>query len=182
MKTKIVIGVILLLLALSYWMIETIIAQQNLHKNSPGTPDAIVHKATYSRSNSDGQITDRLTAQTVYHYSHNDTSKLLNPTLILYNPNQPPWIVTAKLAIATQGTNKVVLINDVKITQHQKSGDTVLTTNKLTVWPNRKFAKTLDAVTITQPDSVVHAQGLTANFKTGVIHLLAKARGHYAPK
>ena len=181
MKTKIMIVITLLAMALSYWMVETIIDQQNMHKDSPDIPDSFVHNAVYIRTNNNGAVIDKLTALTVYHFGRDNTSKLITPILVIYNPDKPPWVITAKLAIATQGTDKVVLKHNVKITQKNPDGDTIFTTDELTVWPDRKYAETLRPVTIVQPWSKMHSQGLTANFNTGNVHLLAKARGQYKP-
>jgi lipopolysaccharide export system protein LptC len=58
---------------------------------------------------------------------------------------------------------------------------TTLQTDSLTVFPDKQQAKTDAAITITQPDAIVHAVGMLANLELGTIKLLTATRGEYVP-
>ena len=155
-------------------------AQTKTNHNT-NEPNSVIINAHYIHTNAQGQITEKLTSPKIISYKQNDKSVLQTPHLILYG-NKAPWIITADIGISLDDSQKIILKDNVKIVQHNPNGNTVFTTNEITVWPKKKFARTEQLVTIKQPGSIVKGQGMTVDMNTAEVKLLNNARGQYEPQ
>lgn len=177
----VIIAGFLLAILLSWLSIHHIVKQQPDQQASKATePSSIINNANYVHTNDQGKVTETLIAPKIIHFDKNDSSTLIEPTVTLYG-NKAPWVITAKTGYSYHGSEKIILKDDVKIRQHNKDGDTILTTTEATIWPKKKFASTEALVTIIQPGSSVQGKGMTVDMETGDVHLLNSARGQYEP-
>ena len=117
---------------------------------------------------------------------HNGETLLDKPYIIVYNDvHNPPWTITAGYGYTDNRTRTLHLKENVKLTQRQSPSTNVkrvLTTSELLIFPKRRYATTDKPVTITEPDSQLHAVGLRANFKTDNIELLSEVKGQMKGK
>jgi LPS export ABC transporter protein LptC len=182
---------LLSLVAFSSWLLYFAVNGAHLfHKISPTVPNAIAYNITANNFDDNGVLKSRLFAAQMIHYPKDNTTKVLQPKVILYDANakEEPWIITAKYANAINGTAKIILWDDVVI--HQTAGksnpDIIINTTSLTFYPKEQIAETNQPVTMTEKGqdnsvSTVKAVGIKANQKTGEIELLSNARGYYDP-
>ena len=153
--------------------------------SEPTQSDGFMIDVIAIKTNAAGQPKSTLISPKLTHYPKNNQTKLLKPhfTFLSKKPRENPWQITANFGLATQGITKVLLWDHVVIHQatSQANKDTRILTSKLTVYPNKNFAKTNKNVVLYQPGSVVKSKGMEANFDTGAINLLSQSRGEYVP-
>jgi lipopolysaccharide export system protein LptC len=171
-----------LALGASFWLMhQSFLSLDKVGMSRSTTPDAFMTDADYISFNPQGQWSSRLHAARITHYPERDTSILEVPKMI--SRSSPlTWIITANKGIARNGLKIIDLVDQVQIDRiHAQKGKTLtLNTTTLTAYPEQKLARTDRPVTIVQPDSTVHATGLTADLNTGDIHLLSQVRGIYS--
>ncbi len=176
---------LLLILAagLSSW---SILISKKAHitpSGKPNEPDAFMENVTATIINKEGVRSILIESPRMVHYAENDTTVIETPKITIYRNSPEPWLINSDYARATQGTNKIFFWSNVVI-HHPYDESTPITTfktNTLTVFPQDKRAETADAVVLTQPETVVHAVGMTANLNDGEVKLLSQARGEYVP-
>lgn len=176
---------LLLILAagLSSW---SILISKKAHITPSGKatePDAFIEKVTATIINKEGVRSLLIESPRMVHYAENDTTLIETPHVTIYRDTPEPWHVNSDYAKATQGTNKIFFWSNVVI-HHPYDESTPITTfktNTLTVFPQQKIAQTDDEVILVQPETIVHAVGMTANLNDGEIKLLSQARGEYVP-
>lgn len=147
-----------------------------------GKPDAFMEEVTATIINKEGSPSIQIVATKMTHYVTNDTTEIIKPLLTLYRKSPKPWHLTADHARSLQGTDEILLWENVVI---QHPGDinneqTTLLTPTLTVYPEKQIALTPDPVTIHQPNSEIFAVGMNADLVTGAVKLLSQARGEYS--
>jgi lipopolysaccharide export system protein LptC len=168
---------------LSSW---SILISQKPRITAPGKstePDAFMENIIATIINKEGARSLLIESPRMVHYTDNDTTVIESPHITVYRDSPEPWHINSDFAKATQGTNKIFFWSNVVI-HHPVDESTPITTfktNTLTVYPKEKIAQTADEVTLTQPESIVHAIGMTANLNDGEIKLLSQARGEYVP-
>lgn len=176
-----ILVILLIAIVISWLSIDAIFKNKQTVKTiSQESPNSIIYDAHYIHTNNQGIITEELSAPKVIHYAKNDTSQFNQPVLTLFG-KKAPWVVTANTGLSYQGSGKIILKDNVKISQQNPDGATVLTTSEATIWPKKKFASTAAPVRIVQANNSIEGQGMTVDMQTGEIHLLSNARGEYAP-
>lgn len=173
---------LLFALALSIWLMQqSSLGLDNTNANQLTTPDAFMTEANYTGFDVLGQWNSRIHATVITHYPDQDTTRLETPQMTSRSASPLTWIITADHGTSRHGLKTIYLSNNVVVDRvHVVNGKTLtFTTSALTAYPEQKFAKTDQPVTIVQPGSTVHATGLTANMNTGDIHLLSSVQGIY---
>jgi lipopolysaccharide export system protein LptC len=98
----------------------------------------------------------------------------------LYRGTELPWKVSSERAeVAPQG-KEVELIDSVRVERTDAKGrPTILTTSRLTVFPDKEYAQTEQAVRIVAANGVTTAQGMKAYLNDGRMLLLSNVRGQH---
>lgn len=145
------------------------------------TVDMTIKDISIKEFNKNGELTNFIESQEINHIPQNDTHILTGPHIIVQEGNQEPWDINAKTARAIHGGEKVTFSNDVKIVQKKPAnvGDIKLYTDKITYFPNKKYAITKNDVKLQQNNSIVEATGLKAFLTESRIQFLKNARGRY---
>lgn len=143
--------------------------------------DMTINNINIKEFNANGKLTNFIESKEVNHIPQHDTHILTNPHIIVKEGEQLPWDINAKSATATHGGQKVTFSKDVKIIQKQPSniGNIQLYTDKITYFPNKKYAITKNDVKLQQNNSIVEATGLKAYLTESRIQFLKNARGRY---
>ena len=147
-------------------------------------PDSFMENVTATIINKDGKPSLVIKSPKLVHYPKDDTVDITSPEITLYRDTPEPWHIKSNHAKATDGINKIFFWSNV-IINHNKDKSapiTTFTTDTLTVFPMEYIAKTDDNITLKQPETTVHAKGMTANWSNGEIKLLSSARGEYDPQ
>lgn len=145
--------------------------------------DGIILDLTVSRYDESGKLASYLQTSRLEHIPQNETHFLQSPRIVIEEPNQPAWEITASQARAFHKGEKIIFTHHVVI--HQAKSETTqestITTEKLVYFPKKKLATTEQAVRFEQPGSVVYSQGMKAYLADKRVEL-SKARATYEPK
>ncbi|HSC84358.1 MAG TPA: LPS export ABC transporter periplasmic protein LptC [Pseudomonas sp.] len=170
-----------LLAAVGYWNIRP---ESFLDKPSAAETDQAIdfyvinaHTVQYLE---DGKLQYTMTADKLEHLKASDVSLVQKPDLQLYRGTELPWHVQSERGeVAPQGT-EVELIDKVRIARTDAKGrPIVITSSRMTVFPDKEYAQTQQAVRIEAANGVTTAQGMKAYMNDGRINLLSNVRGQH---
>lgn len=158
-------------------------SQPILTKITPGEPDAFMENIVATFMDKLGKPALKLETPKMIHYSENDVADLVTPHVTVFRDSSQPWHINAKHAKTKQGIAEITFWDNVIIHHLADSAHPITTmrTDTLTILPNQQVAKTDEAVTVTQPDTVVSAIGMLANWDEGTVKLLSQAKEEYVP-
>ncbi len=165
----------------------TIYILKDTHQHNPTAnantkgPEAVMENVIAIQMNSSGHIQSKLHTPKMVRYPGENRVTILQPRLEIYNATGKPWQIVAKQGEATETADKIELWQEVRIKQPNNlyQNSTTLLTERLSIFPNDKIAKTSQAVTVQQPGITMQARGLNANIGSGHIELLSNVEGQY---
>jgi len=179
--TSILLIIALVLSGLSIWFSHQ--SRSSAVDNHPNEPDAYMENIVATIMNKQGTPSLKIEAPSMTHYVEDDTTHIQYPHVTVYRQSPQPWYINSSYAEASNGTEEILFSNNVVI--HHPADianpNTTMETASLTVFPDKQQAKTDNAVTITQPDTVIHAIGMLADLTDGTVKLLSQAKGDYVP-
>jgi lipopolysaccharide export system protein LptC len=146
-------------------------------------PDGLMEDVVTTIMNKQGTPSLKVTTPRMTHYTSNDSTDIEKPVVTIYRHSPNPWYISSDHAKATGGVSQIVFWSHVvlKHSEDKENPTTTMNTDTLTVFPDKRTAETNQAVTISQPDIVVHATGMLANMNDGTVKLLSKTQGEYVP-
>ncbi|WXL26700.1 LPS export ABC transporter periplasmic protein LptC [Ectopseudomonas mendocina] len=173
---------VLLVGALGYW--------KNLRPDAstnPAQPDAAKQTIDFYANNTytiefqeDGTLDYELLADKVEHVKATDITLVTNPKMDLFRGEEQPWKIQSTRSEVSPGGKEIELIDNVRIERtDEKNRTTILTTTRLTVFPDKEFAQTAQPVKIDAADGVTTAVGMKAYLNDSRMHLLSNVRGQY---
>lgn len=128
----------------------------------------------------DGKVQYEMTSDKVEHLKTSQVTLLTNPDLNLYRGTEFPWHVTSKRGEVNPDGTEVELIDSVRIARTDaKDRETIITSSRMTVFPQKQYAQTDQAVRIDGAGGVSTGKGMKAYLKESRIHLLSNVRGQY---
>ena len=144
-------------------------------------PNAFMRKVNYYQYSDEGNLHSHLVSPFIVQFSYKNSSYFISPHCLIYTSQHVPWIISADRGKSQNGIEWIYLWGHVKIHEPTQATKikTTITTRNITIFPYRSFAQTDQPVTIVRPNSLIKAIGMTADLKTGIIHLLSHARGIY---
>jgi lipopolysaccharide export system protein LptC len=97
-----------------------------------------------TRMDKDGKPNYRLQADHMLHFADDDSTKLVQPSLVTLAPDKPPVHLTAKDGDVTSGGDVVKLYGDVHLLRAPTADDPGLTAtaSRMTIWPDDDIART----------------------------------------
>ncbi|MEO8489968.1 MULTISPECIES: LPS export ABC transporter periplasmic protein LptC [unclassified Pseudomonas] len=170
-----------LFLAVGYWNISP---ERFLDKPVAKVDESVIdYYATNAYSVQflpDGKVQYEMTADRVDHVKSSEVSLLTNPDLNLYKGTEFPWHVTSKRGEVNPDGTQVELIDSVRVARtDEKNRDTIITSSRMTVFPQQQYAQTEQDVRIDGAGGVSTGKGMKAYLKESRIHLLSNVRGQY---
>lgn len=170
-----------LLVALGYWNIRP---ESFMEKTAQSTADNAIDfyvlNAHSVQFQEDGKLRYEMTADKLEHLKASDVTLVQKPDLQLYRGTELPWHVQSERGeVAPQGS-EVELIDKVRIARTDAKGrPIVITSSRMTVFPDKEYAQTQQAVRIEAANGVTTAQGMKAYMNDGRINLLSNVRGQH---
>lgn len=132
------------------------------------------------------------------HEQNSDYALIDKPHIVLYdnyqyietdnkgntgNNSNIPWIITADSAHSNFDGSIITLSGNVLAWQTINNlTRNELKTEKLILEPNKKFAQTDKAVTISNPGNIVNGVGMQAFLQSNIIKLLSRVKSVHEPK
>ncbi|MDE3738444.1 MULTISPECIES: LPS export ABC transporter periplasmic protein LptC [Pseudomonas] len=177
----VLIPIAALLVALGYWNISP----ESFMDRSPaaGSENAIdfyVENGKSTQFQEDGKIHYELTATHLEHIKATDVTLLTSPDLLLHRGTAFPWHVQSERGEVGPEGKQVELIDKVRVARTDAKGrPTLLTTSRLTVFPDEEYAQTQQAVRIEAANGVTTAQGMKAYLNDSRMILQSNVRGQH---
>jgi len=170
-----------LLAGMTYWLDLASRAPAAIHGGSPDDPDYIIENFETRRYGPDGKLQHTLRAAELRHYPHGDRSVIIAPDLVYHR--LPPTRIAAREARMDGKGERIELIGDVRIVRAatRDKPATVLTTQRLDVWPDEEVASNGEPVLIVQGQSRIDGSGLHADNKTAIYVLEGRVHGIFQP-
>ena len=170
-----------LLAAAGYWNIRP----ESFNSTAPSSTDSsaidfYVVNAKSTQFQADGSLDHVMTSSKLEHIKASDITLLSNPDLLLYRGNVQPWHVQSLRGEVAPGGTEVELIDNVRVARTDAKGrPTILTSSRLSVFPDKEYAQTEQAVRIEAANGVTTAQGMKAYLNDGRMLLLSNVRGQH---
>jgi lipopolysaccharide export system protein LptC len=136
-----------------------------------------------------------LSAARAEHFPDDDTTVLTKPDLVLKDPKQPTFAVTADAAKIAGDRSNVWFSGNVHAKRdaepaptgpdakdHEATGEMSLTTEYLHVLPREKRAETDKAVTIEEARGIIHAVGMKLDADKKTVKFLSRLQGTLQPQ
>jgi lipopolysaccharide export system protein LptC len=128
----------------------------------------------------DGRLQYEMTSDKVEHLKASEVTLLTNPDLNMFRGTEFPWHVQSEHGEVNPDGTQVELIDSVRITRFdEKNRRTLITTTRMTVFPQQQYAQTDQPVSIDGAGGVSTGIGMKAYLKESRIHLLSNVRGQY---
>ncbi|MEX6502387.1 LPS export ABC transporter periplasmic protein LptC [Pseudomonas zhanjiangensis] len=171
----------LLLAAIGYWNISPeSFSERPTQTDAQNAIDFYVVDARTVQYQADGKLHYELKTAKVEHIKASDMTLLTLPDLRLYRGSEHPWHVTSARGEVAPAGQEVELIDQVRVERTDAKGrPTILTTSRLTVFPDKEYAQTQQAVRIDAANGVTTAQGMKAYLNDGRMLLLSNVRGQH---
>lgn len=128
----------------------------------------------------DGKLHYELTADKVEHIKASDITLMSAPNMNLFRGTELPWKIRSERSEVSPGGTEIELIEHVRVERTDAKGrPTILTTSRLTVFPEKEYAQTQQAVRIVAANGVTTAKGMKAYMNDGRMLLLSNVRGQH---
>ncbi len=172
----------ILLAAVGYWNVRPeSFTSKSASDISNNDIDFYAIKAKSTQFQADGKLAHSITSDKLEHLKSSDITLLSNPDLLLYRGTELPWHVQSLRAEVAPEGSQVELIDSVRVARTDAKGrPTILTTSRLTVFPDKEYAQTEQAVRIEAANGVTTAQGMKAYLNDGRMLLQSNVRGQHA--
>lgn len=172
-----------LLAALTMWAnVAVQLPASKKDGSSRHDPDYILHNFHTLKTDTQGNAKYMLAAVEMKHFPDDDTTHLVRPHFTQYLAGKPYTQVESQSGIVTSDGEQVYMTGKVKVVRAAtpQRGEMTVLTEFLHITPDSEIAQTDRPVTILQaPKSVVHANGMVYNKKTGQLTLSKRTRAHY---
>jgi lipopolysaccharide export system protein LptC len=170
-----------LLIAVGYWNLSPARFLDNPKANvDASTIDYYAINAHTVQYLPDGTLQYQMTADKVEHLKASEITHLTKPVMDIYRGTTFPWHVRSERAEVNPDGSQVELIDAVRLNRTDpQSRETVITTSRATVFPQKQYAQTDQNVRIDGAGGVTTAKGMQAYLNDSKIHLLSTVRGQY---
>ena len=173
--------VALLVAALGYWNLSPESFNQQTHSAAAESSIDFYATNTYTvQYQADGKLHYELTTDKVEHVKTSDITLMTSPNMNLFRGTEQPWKIRSERGEVSPGGVEVELIDKVRVERTDAKGrPTILTTSRLTVFPEKEYAQTQQAVRIDAANGVTTAKGMKAYMNDGRMLLLSNVRGQH---
>lgn len=177
-----VILLVILIGAFSNWLLTDLDTQPRIiPREVRHDPDYFLQNFRATSMGEDGKPQHRLVGDYLEHFPDDDTVVIRQLRLDLFREALPPWTARANQGIVYERGERLELSGEVELhrpaTEHSEA--LRLQTETLTVYPQREYAETDAAVTISSDRSETRAIGMRLDVAQGLLELLSQTRGSY---
>lgn len=171
-----------LLAAIGYWNVspESFLDDTPVAQVDESAIDYYAINARSVQFLPDGKMQYEMTADKVEHVKASEVTLLSKPDLQMYRGTEFPWHVQSERAEVNPDGTEVELIDAVRVARtDEKNRNTLITTTRMTVFPQKQYAQTEQAVRIDGAGGTTTGKGMKAYLKDGRMDLLSNVRGQY---
>ncbi len=188
-RNYLIISVILLLLAVGYWLYGAPIGVINpkswVEPHIEQGSDYYISDARIEEYDVTGALDYQLVSDTISHFPHNDTTLLQQPLLTTFGDEGQVTTTQAVHGKILPGGDDIELWDDVVIIQFRPDVENPkelvqrvrVDTDFITVFPDEEIADTDRPVLITDTTGETRAIGMTVWYQLSKVHLKSRVRG-----
>jgi len=181
------------LAALTYWL-DAQIKTPNAERDAASrhSIDLFINHFHATQFNADGAPQQQLTAVHAEHFVDDDSITLEQPTIVLQNPQQPRFTLTADHAQLSGDHKDLYLHGSVTAVRDAPSSDTkqagipneqmTLRSEYLHVRPNDNYVQTDQKATLESASGRVESVGMELDGNTHIIKLHSDVQGTFQPQ
>jgi lipopolysaccharide export system protein LptC len=179
------------LAALTYWLDAQIqspaLRNDGSHRHDV---DIYVENVRATSFGTDGNPTQLLSAARGEHYPDDDTTVFFKPDLVIKDPKQPTFAITADLAKIGGDRDNAWFTGNVRARREadpdapkdaKDGGASTLATEYLHVLVKQKLADTDKAVTLEDSRGIIHAVGMKIDGEHKTVRFLSRLHGTLEP-
>ena len=145
-------------------------------------PDYIIQGVKARHYDKHGVLGRRIEAKSAQHLPITDTTKLIEPSVILRDKQNPTWTVKSQKG-QLLGTQTLELDGDVQVLPMKGSQTELsLKTEHISIDLDKQIADTSENVTIESPDTKIRSKGMNMNMITQQVQFTSQVRGQHDPK
>ena len=151
-------------------------SQRDLNANI----NTFLKDASYTKYDKNGGRAHTLSAKEMFYVPTEDLYIFTYPVLKINPDGKDGWEITAQNAKSSAKNTIINLQTQVSVGKLKIDGHALtLTTEELTVYPNKNYAITSAPLKITEDDNIVRAIGGSINFEKNTLELWSKIQGEY---
>lgn len=173
----------LMLAVITFWINQTVQEQgPSIDGSNRHDPDYKLHNFVTTQTDMGGKLRYVLAAAEMTHFPDDDTTVLQRPRFTQFAVDKPYTQIQGLRGYVSSDGETVEFVDNVKVVRQATAdkGEMQLTTEKLTIEPNKDLATTQSPVVITQaPKTRVTAVGMVFDKKNQTMTLQNKVRVHY---
>jgi lipopolysaccharide export system protein LptC len=175
------LGLLLFLGVVSAWLNYTVRNAVTSGTRNETDPETIIENFQAVRTDVQGRITERLSAQKLSHFSGSLVSELEQPDLVQYAPGVPDLNAVAGHATIMHDNRQVVLDRNVVVTRAATPGASamVLRTQRLLLFPQQHLARAPGPVSVDGDALSVNANGLVADSNYRTLKFAGRVKARY---
>ena len=169
-------------LAAATWWLQAEWHRQPARNPQAHTPDYFATGLEITAMDEAGKPRHRLKASKMMHYDDDDTTELESPDLTVYDPERPPWKVTAESGWVSPEGDEVLLQGEVIINRPEspKTRPLRIVTRDLRVFPDKDYAETDQHVEMFSRNHWMESVGAEVWFEEPIrIRFLSQVRGRH---
>lgn len=145
-------------------------------------PDYIIKGVKAEHYDKNGVLGRKIEAESAEHLPISDTTKLIQPSVILRDKQNPIWSVKSQNGLLL-GTQTLELNGDVQVLPMKGSQTELsLKTEHISIDLDKQIADTSENVLIESPDTKIHSKGMNMNMITQQVQFTSQVRGQHDPK
>lgn len=175
---------VLIVLAMGSWLLaglfdKDILISEVAVEHSPDYFSVGYYKKEMTEQ---GVIKNELVADKMTHYADDGTTHLENPSMVLHNENEAPWIIEAGKGVLAADGDNLSLSEQVSISKKDRKTKQLfkINTAKLQVQLETSYAETDVWAEIIDGPNRTEGIGMTSTFKSPIkVKFLSKVKGRY---
>jgi lipopolysaccharide export system protein LptC len=159
---------------------QTIFPTQDKNQKSA---DTFFNQATILNFNETGLPKSKIIGKQIFHYPNEEDSEIISPQITLFRETGSPVHITADQGWINHDGTRVILKGHTIIRREQSQTNqfSQLETPELTVWPNKEYAETTEAVKITTKSTIATGIGMEAYLDQAHYYLLNNVKARHIP-
>lgn len=137
-------------------------------------PDYYMEDFTTLTMNQDGKPKNKLSADYLAHYPHNDSTELVRPRMEIFREDELPFYIDAERGRLEGDDDTILLYGIVKMREYDETGSPVLevSTSHVKVLPEEEYAETDSHATIVTNIAVISGTGMRAYLPEGRLEVI----------